>query len=127
MGPITVFIPSTTVTIERADEAPDTWGDVRPSTTDLRTGIPAHITAGVGLIGRTDQRSYQAVDGRLGVVEDFTVRLRPGTDVTENDRIVDERTGAVYQALAIFHSHPIVGAADIRVFAVRVGAASSSP
>lgn len=124
---MSVFIPSTTMTIERAEEAPDGWGDVRPSTTDLQTGIPAHITAGVGLIGRTDQRTYQPVDGRLGVVEDFTIRLRPGVDVTEQDRLVDERTGAVYQAVAIFHSHPIVGAADIRVFAVRTGAASSSP
>lgn len=123
---MTVFIPTTTVTIERADEAPDSWGDVRPSTTDLQTGIPAAVTAGVGLIGRTDQRTYQPADARAGVTEDYTIRLRGGVDVTENDRLVDERTGAVYQVVAVFHAQSIVGLADIRVMAMRVGAASPS-
>lgn len=121
---MTVFIPTTRVTIERAEEAPDDWGDVRPSTTDYLTGIPAAIVEGVSATGSRGQVTFQPVNGRGGVVEEFTVRLRPGTDVTENDRLRDERTGAVYQVKAVFTPQSVVGFADVRVIAVRTGAAS---
>lgn len=123
---MTAFIPTTRVTVERAELAADTWGDVRPSTVDLVTGVPAAITEGVSLAGARHQLTHQPVNGRGGVIEEYTIRLRPGTDVTEDDRLRDERTGAVYQVRSVFNPQSVAGLSDIRVIAIRTGAASIS-
>lgn len=114
---MTAFIPTTRVTVQRGVLAADSWGDQRASTTVAASGVPAAVTEGV-------QRSYQPSGARGGVVEAFTIRLRPGTDVTEDDRLVDERTGAIYQVRSVINPQTVVGIADVRVIAVRAGAAS---
>lgn len=113
----TTFIPSTTVAVQRGVLAANEFGDELPATTSVATGLPAAVQ-------EKRQRSYQPAEQRGGVVEEFTIRLRPTADVTEDDRLVDERTGAVYQVRTIHHPRSVVGLADVRVTAVRTGAAS---
>lgn len=123
---MTAFIPSTRVTVQRGVLVANEFGDELPATTAVATGVPAAITEGLATsTAPNNQITYQPVDMRGGVLETFTVRLRPGTDVTEDDRLVDERTGATYQVRAVYSPHPLVGLVDVRVVAVRTGAASS--
>lgn len=123
---MTVFIPSTRVTVQRGTAAANTFGDELPAVTPIATGIPAAVTEGLGSMSGASntQTSFQPSDMRGGVAELFTIRLRPGTDVTEDDRLLDERTGAVYQVRAIYNPQSLVGLVDVRVAAVRTGAAS---
>lgn len=123
---MTAFIPSTRVTIQRGELALSAYGDELPATTAIATGVPAAVveTTSSGTAASNSQVTYQPTDGRGGVVEQFTVRLRPGTDVVEDDRLLDERTGAVYQVRSVYGAHSLVGLADVRVTAVRTGAAS---
>jgi hypothetical protein len=123
---VTVFIPSTRLTIQRGVLAADTFGDELPAPTVVASGVPAAVTEGLGSSAENTQTSFQPSDARGGVLELFTIRLRPGADVREDDRLVDERTGAVYQARAIYSPHPFVGLADVRVVAVRTGATSQA-
>lgn len=123
---MTAFIPSTRVTIQRGIALPNTYGDELPSLTEIATGVPACVTEGTGSAsgGSTSQRTWQPNEDRAGVLEEYTVRLRPGTDVLEDDRLLDERTGAVYQVRVVYNPQFLVGLADVRTTAVRTGAAS---
>lgn len=116
---VTAFLPTTRVTVLRAEDEADSFGDVRPSTTamSVASGVPAAITEG-------SQASYQPVEGRRGVVEAYTVRLRPGVDVAEDDRLLDERTGITYVVTAVSAPQSLVGVADVRCATYRTGAAS---
>lgn len=114
---MTVFIPTTTVALLRGTTV-DTFGDEIDVDVPITTGLPAAVTENA-------QRSYRRAEGRGGQVETFTVRLRPGTDVTEQDRLRDERTGAVYLVTSVSHPQALTGLADVRVTAARVGAAST--
>src|SRR5690606_24421717 len=124
-GAVTVFIPSTRMTVQRGTLAANEFGDELPATTAIATGVPASVSEGLGSTSpQHTQRSFQPVEMRGGVVETFTIRLRPGTDVVEDDRLVDERTGAIYQVRACYTPPEIVGLVDVRVHAVRVAATS---
>lgn len=116
---MTAFIPSTRVTVLRTEASADSFGDVRPDATamSVASGVPAAVVEG-------RQTSYQPVDGRRGVVETYTIRLRPSTDVREDDRLLDERTGITYVVTSVSAPHSVAGIADVRVSAYRTGAAS---
>lgn len=114
---MTTYVPSMTVSVMRGALAPNGFGDELSAATVVATGLPAAVA-------EKRQRSYQPAEQRGGVVEEFTIRLRPTADVTEDDRLLDERTGAVYQVRTIHHPRTVVGLADVRVTAVRTGAAS---
>lgn len=113
---MSVFLPSTRVVVLRGTGV-DEFGDETDVDTETVTHLPASIT-------QDKQRSYQRVEQRGGVVETFTVRLRPNADVTEGDRLRDERTGHVYQVREVANPARLVGVPDVRVTAVRVAAQS---
>lgn len=122
---MSAFIPSTRVTVLRGAAAPNSFGDELPADTPIATGVPAAVAEGLGSSqSQNTQRSFQPADQRGGVVETYTIRLRPGTDVLEDDRLLDERTGAVYQVRAIYTPPNLVGLVDVRAVAVRVAATS---
>lgn len=119
---MSTFLPTMRVSILRGSHPENTYGDRHPSTAVTANGVPAAAVETAVLGG--SQTSFVPADERGGVVERYTVRLRPGTDVTENDRLVDEATGAVYQVLSVYQPQSSVGLSDVRVSAVRTGATS---
>jgi hypothetical protein len=114
---MTVFVPTTTVAVLRGTDT-DPYGDEVDTSTAVATGIPAAVT-------ELTEQGFRRVTGRAGVVEGFSIRVRSGVDVVEQDRLRDERSGAVYQVESVSHPQSIVGAADVRVTAARVAAMSS--
>lgn len=113
---MTVYLATTTVTVYRG-ESTDEFGDSVDADNVYATGLPVAIT-------EQRQRSYQPSEQRTTVVEAFTIRLRPGADVREGDRLVDERDGQIYQVTEVHHPPTLVGVADVRATAVQVGAVS---
>lgn len=135
---MTAFIPTTRVSVWRwssadadGDGAPDgmdKWGDPTDSsaTSDAPEGSNQLVRASVPAAVAEDlQRSYQASSGREGVVEYYTVRLRPGTDVREGDRLIDRDGVRVYQVQSVSASPGLIGLADVRTTCTRVAATSS--
>jgi hypothetical protein len=129
---MTVFVPNATVTVYRGTTT-NAYGDVVDDLTAgavVATGVPVAVATGVssgltGSAGRDAQNTGRSVDAREGgVTEQFTLRFRPGADITEQDRCEDERSGAVYLITATYNPLWTVGAADIRATAVRVAATS---
>ncbi len=119
---MTVFIPNTTVRIERDNTREPGTGTVvegygpDPSNwTPVATGAPAYVY-------EDTQTTNDPSSGRMTIREVVAVRLRPGAPVRDRDRLVDERTGAVYQVDEIFTEASVVGAADIRLVTIRVAA-----
>lgn len=120
-------MPSTTVTLYRG-EGVDTYGDPVDVATVLYSGLPAVISEGsrVPQMTQPPQVSFHPADQRGGVVETYTIRLRPTTDAREGDRLMDERTSQVYLVRDVLNPQSVVGMADVRVIAQRVGALSQS-
>lgn len=85
------FVPNTTVSVisDAPDPVPDDWGDERSSSTVVADSVPANLV-------RRDQRVYQPQEGAWTVVERWRCRLRPGTLITPDNRLQDERSGDVY-------------------------------
>lgn len=115
---MTVFVPTTTVTIQRGTGT-DSYGDQVDSGQVRATGVPAAIS-------ELRQRTHQPAEQRGRVSEQFRIRLRPGVDLAEQDRLLDERTGAYYQVGEVSTPPAVTGKADVRATATRVGARSTS-
>ena len=113
---MSVFIATTYITILRGT-AIDEFGDEVDTDTEMADRLPATIV-------ETSQRTWNPVEQRAGVIEQYTIRLRPSVNVAENDRIRDERTGVIYQVREVSNPPSLVGLADRRVTAVRVSAQS---
>jgi hypothetical protein len=125
---MTVFVPSTTVTVERG-ETLDEFGDSVDLTTQVATGVPVFVTEGslVSSSNRTKQVTYRPADQRETVIENYTLRFRPTADIQEQDRLVDERhEGITYLVVDVFNPQSAFGMADVRALAIRVGAHSQS-
>jgi hypothetical protein len=118
------FLPTTHVSIMRGSTV-NQWNDDTDTDTVIDSGLPAAVAEGVGGSGGGQgQVTFLPSSGRGGVVEQYTIRLRPRTDVEEGDRLLDERTGAVYRVESVFSPQAVVMAADVRVIATRTGARS---
>lgn len=119
---MTVFVPTTTVRVERDNgTAPatgvqvDGYGPDTSNWTPAATGVPAYLY-------EDSQQTWDPTAGRMTIREVVVARLRPGTDVRDRDRLVDERTSAVYQVDTVSAPASVVGAADVRAVTVRVSA-----
>lgn len=119
---MTSFVPNTTVRIERDNATTPATGTVvegygpDPSNwTPVATGAPAYVF-------EDEQRTWDPATERATIREVVVIRLRPDAPVQDRDRIVDERSGALYQVDTISTQGPIVGLADIRVTTIRIAA-----
>lgn len=115
------FLPSTTMTLTRGAATLDSFGDPVDSTTVIEPTLPA-------LIVETSSTRQDRADLRGGLVEQVTIRLNTGSVVYEGDRLTDNQTGAVYQAVGVVYPPrpvgPNTGDVDVRVAARRVAATS---
>lgn len=113
---MTAFIPTTTITIYRG-ESTDAFGDPVDNNVAIATEVPAAIS-------ETLPRWFRPDEQRGGVVDKYTIRLRPNISIQEGDRLLDERTDVTYLVQSVEYQQSIVGLADIRVIAQQVGALS---
>ena len=114
---MTAFIANTRVDIARETGAVDAWDDETGAVATVQTGVPAAVT-------EQAQRNYLGTDERGGQVEQFTVRLRPATDVREGDRLTT-REGLVLQVETVTTAPALAGLADVRCTARRTAALST--
>lgn len=116
---MTAFIATTRVDLRRTTTPDvDAWGEPVDADTTVATGLPAAIS-------EDRQRSYLASGQREGVVDYYTIRLRPGVDVREGDRLVDA-AGTTYEAQSVSTQPAVYGRSDVRVSAIRTGATSQA-
>ncbi|MEU6365765.1 hypothetical protein ABZ876_08410 [Streptomyces sp. NPDC046931] len=67
----------------------DAWGDEQDTDTPVHTSIPAALTEQTRRVTTRD-------DPTPRIVRYAVARVAAGTDVTDQDRVRDERTGAIY-------------------------------
>lgn len=119
---MTVFVPNTTVRIERDNgAAPATgthvegYGPDVSNWTVVATGAPAYLY-------EDEQQTWDPAASRMTIREVVVARLRPGADVRDRDRLVDESSGFTYQVDQITNPASVVGDADVRIVTVRIAA-----
>lgn len=100
-------LAATTITVYRGTTT-DVWGDEQDADTPVYTGIVASITEQSRRVTTRDDPTPRVVRYAVG-------RVTAGTDITDQDRIVDERTGAVYIVDAVSSMTSPVVAADLRL------------
>ena len=115
---MTIFIATTTVSVQRGTGV-DSFGDPIDNATVVASGVPVAIV-------EDSQRKWLPNEQRETLIEQYTIRARPNVDIVENDRLVDEREGFVYQVRDVIRQQAVFGVADCRVTAVRVGSVSES-
>ncbi|MEU1272984.1 hypothetical protein [Streptomyces sp. NPDC005799] len=104
-------IATTKVTILRGTST-DAYGDEQDTDTPVATGIPASLIEQTRRVTTRDNPTPR-------IVRYAVVRLPAGTDVTDQDRLLDERTGVKYIVDAdSFMTNPAM-AVDIRLDARR--------
>lgn len=109
-------IPSTMVSISRTDpDALDQWGDPDSNAT---TTVAANVPAAVVEEG---QIRHGISELRNDLVENITVRVPFGTDVLEDDHLLDERTNRVYRVISVSRPQSVVGPASVRLTAKAYG------
>jgi hypothetical protein len=86
----------------------DAYGDEADMDTPVATGIPASLT-------EQSRRVTTRDDPTPRIVRYAVARVAAGTDVTDQDRVRDERTGAVYIVDAVSSMANPAVTADIRL------------
>lgn len=100
-------LATTTLTVYRGTST-DAYGDEQDTNTVVHTGIPASL---VEQTRRTTTRD----DPTPRVIRYTVGRVTAGTDITDQDRLLDERTGAVYIVEAVSSMASAAVAADLRL------------
>ncbi|MCX5522202.1 hypothetical protein OG342_04875 [Streptomyces bobili] len=88
-----IALATTTVTVLRGTTT-DTYGDEQDLNTPHLTGIPASLTEQTRRVTTRENPTPR-------IVRYAVARVAAGTDVTDQDRLRDERTGAVYIVEAV--------------------------
>lgn len=90
-------------------------GDEIDTDTVIASRIPATLT-------ERQRGTTQPVDGMSRTVRQATLRVKAGTDVRTNDRILDERTNDIYMISEVRRvGSPVTGLAQVAEL-IRVGA-----
>lgn len=113
------FVATTRIDVYRdnsglpASGAVDGYDDPADSSVALYVAMPAH------LVEKTS-KTYDPVVGRRTVIETWTGRVRPGSDVRVSDRLYDTRTGHWFVVDHARQPPLVIGAADVRLDLTRV-------
>jgi hypothetical protein len=110
---VSAFLPNCRVTILDAGAAVDANGD------EVADGVPVaeHLPA---FWAQKDQRTYDPVSGRRSIIRGYRVRLRPGTVVTEDQRIRRESDGLTAQVNQVDEQATLSVAGDVVVRAIAI-------
>lgn len=99
---------TTTVSIYRGTTQDEYSDDVDDNSAPIVSGELAAII-------ESSRRVFLPAEDRMTVVMNATGRVKSGTDVTEGDRLKDERSGQFYLVEAISHPQVTRGLADVRL------------
>lgn len=86
----------------------DAYGDEQDTDTPVHTGIPASLTEQTRRVTTRDDPTPRVIRYTVG-------RVTAGTDITDQDRVRDERTGDVYIVDAVSQMANFATAADLRL------------
>lgn len=100
-------IATTTIAVLRGTTT-DAYDDEVDTDTPVASGIPAALT-------EQSRRVTTRDDPTPRIVRYAVARVAVGTDVTDQDRVRDERTGAIYSVDAVSSMANPAAAADIRL------------
>ena len=100
-------VATTTLTVYRGATT-DAYGDEQDADTPVHTGIPASLT-------EQSRRVTTRDDPTPRIVRYAVARVTAGTDITDQDRLLDERTGAIYIVDAVSSMTNPAVAADLRL------------
>jgi hypothetical protein len=100
-------VATTTLTVLRGTTT-DGYGDEQDTDTPVATGVRASLTEQTRRVTTRDDPTPRIVRYAVG-------RVTAGTDVTDQDRVRDERTGAVYIVEAVSSMANPAVAADLRL------------
>jgi hypothetical protein len=100
-------VATTTLSVLRGTTT-DAYGDEQDVDTVVQTGIRAALTEQARRVTTRDDPTPRIVRYAVG-------RVTAGTDITDQDRVRDERTGAVYIVEAVSSMANPAVAADIRL------------
>lgn len=100
-------LATTTVTVYRGTST-DAYGDEQDTNTVVHTGIPASIVEQTRRTSTRDDPTPRVIRYAVG-------RVTAGTDITDQDRLLDERTGVVYIVEAVSSMASAAVAADLRL------------
>lgn len=113
------FFPTTRVSIYRG-ESQDAFGDpLDDNTVSDMVDVPAFIK-------EQSQRTFLPEELRLTTIQRYLIRLKPGTDVREGDRVKDQYTGVWYQVQEVINLPLIAGTPSVRIAAVRIAAVGNT-
>jgi hypothetical protein len=113
---VSAFLPNTYVTIlDAPDGATDTdyLGDAVADWATSAEHVP-------GFWAQKDQRTWDPVSQRVTIIRGYLVRLRPGTAVTENQRVLNERTGELGQVNQVDRKRTLGTAGDVELRVVAI-------
>lgn len=110
---ISAYIPNTLVTILDTGTTDDYLGDEVADAVVVAEHLPAFWA-------QKDQRTYDPVAGRVTIIRGYLVKLRPGTAVTENQRVRNERTGEIGQVNRINRRANVELAGDVELRVVAI-------
>lgn len=100
-------VATTTLTVYRGTST-DAYGDEQDNDTVAASGIPASLVEQTRRVTTRDDPTPRIVRYAVG-------RVTAGTDITDQDRIKDEHTGAVYIVDAVSSMTNAAVAADLRL------------
>lgn len=100
-------VATTTVSVLRGTTA-DAYGDEQDTDTVVASGIPVALTEQTRRVTTRD-------DPTPRVIRYATGRATAGTDIRDQDRLRDDRTGAVYIVEAVSSMNSPAVAADLRL------------
>lgn len=98
---------TTTLTVLRGTTT-DGYGDEVDTDTPVHTRIPAALAEQTRRVTTRDDPTPRVIRYAVG-------RVTAGTDITDQDRVRDERTGAVYIVDAVSSMNSAAVAADLRL------------
>jgi Mg-chelatase subunit ChlD len=100
-------VATTRLTVLRGTTT-DAYGDEQDTDTAVATSIPASLT-------EQSRRVTTRDDPTPRIVRYAVARVTAGTDIRDQDRVRDERTGAVYIVDAVSSMANPAAAADLRL------------
>ncbi|QQM45198.1 hypothetical protein [Streptomyces liliifuscus] len=109
-------LATTTVSVLRGSST-DAFGDETDTSTVLKAGIAASLI-------ESTRTAMEPVSGTPRIIRTHVARLPATTDVTEDDRIKDERTNEIYIVVSVTKNSNPVLAQPLRVDLKRTGRAA---
>lgn len=102
-----IALATTALTILRGTTT-DAYGDEQDTNTPIATGVPASLTEQTRRVTTRD-------DPTPRIVRYAVARVGAGVDIADQDRVKDERTGAVYIVDAVSSMANPAAAPDLRL------------